>query len=356
VTLPRIHHALAVPLALALALPLALGACGAEDGSSESSDLKACKGAKLDAKGKCRAPNGAFASAKCCAPAVEPESLDCNVVWVDLDLNGDLLEEGLGSQFDVDAEGFPQADSDSTTVRVDIEAGSSSLSIGQHGWSSEDGDAVDPLSETPEVNDETELRSFVAKRDGDAETYKLRVFTKNELGVVLHKASAKAREEILARVDCRGLDQPDHEGEPVTAADHDCDVVWVDEGLNAHLLEEGLGSLYDFDEEGFPQADEDSTSVSVETSGGELFVRVGQMSFRPEDGDRIEVVEEEPEFNDDTGFQTVTAQLSGSEDIYKVRIFTASQLGVVLHQEGADGEATQLATIDCRGLDRPDLF
>lgn len=338
-----------------IAAPLALVGCG-DEGASQESDVKECTGASIDEGGRCRLPSGRFASASCCTGSAESASHSCNVVWVDDGLNGGLLEEGLGSQFDVDPEGFAQADSDSTTVDVDIDDGEARIGIGQHGWSDDDGDDVRPISEKPELNDETEFLSYTARAGEDDELFKVRIFTATQVGVVLHQESAKASPQVLARIDCRGLDQPDFEGEPVTAADHDCDVVWVDEELNGGLLEEGLGSLYDFDDEGFPQSDEDSTSVSVETSGDAVEVRVGQMRWSAEDGDDVKAIDEGPELNDDTGFQSFAVTPSGSEETYKVRIFTASRLGVVLFQESGSAEPQQLATIDCRGLDRPELY
>lgn len=47
-------------------------AFGCDDGvASNTENATSCKGAKLDAKGKCRLPNGRFAKAKCCAGPVE---------------------------------------------------------------------------------------------------------------------------------------------------------------------------------------------------------------------------------------------------------------------------------------------
>src|SRR5689334_8728347 len=61
----------------------------------------------------------------------------------------------------------------------------------------------------------------------------------------------------------------------------DCLVV---ELLDDNVLEEGLGSIYDFDGDGFGGADSDSLRVSLEKSGlsklkSKLILSIGQMSI-----------------------------------------------------------------------------
>ena len=62
---------LLAPLPFLLLLPVFGPGCEGESVSEESSDATSCKGAKRDAKGRCRLPNGRFAKASCCAAPVE---------------------------------------------------------------------------------------------------------------------------------------------------------------------------------------------------------------------------------------------------------------------------------------------
>src|SRR5262245_45338887 len=84
--------ALALPFPLA---PLVASGCNAGTTTADESEQRACRAANTDASGACRFHDGRFAPSKCCAAT--PAEHRCNVVWVNEDLNAQLLEEGLGS-------------------------------------------------------------------------------------------------------------------------------------------------------------------------------------------------------------------------------------------------------------------
>lgn len=174
----------------------------------------------------------------------------------------------------------------------------------------------------------------------------------------------------------------------IGGSDLRCSVVAVN-GEN-NFLEEGLGSIYDYDEEGFPEADGDSISVDYRTSSlskhpSGRILGIGQFSFGlHSDQDAINELDEQPEFNDETGFLTIEAQQADSNRIFKVRIFSEFMVGLVSYRFAdvdackeeaiddcaattvgserldcvdeafADCERTfMLAKIDCRGIDTP---
>jgi len=109
----------------------------------------------------------------------------------------------------------------------------------------------------------------------------------------------------------------------------DCKVVQVFDG---NLLEEGLGSIYDFGRDGFPEFDEDSIEVDLRTSDfseldSGLLLGIGQFSFGLHDAEDVveEMVDEDAEI-------AWRAQLAGSDTVFSVRIFATTQVGWVHHE------------------------
>jgi hypothetical protein len=136
--------------------------------------------------------------------------------------------------------------------------------------------------------------------------------------------------------------------------DLDCLVVWVNEDLNGDLFEEGFGSVYDIDEEGYLGMDEDSIDVGVRaTDDGGLQAELGQTYYDAEDGARVKQISETPESNKDIEFESYEIHQADSAEIFTIRVFSDTRLGVVLYRADKDADQQTLARIDCRGLERP---
>ena len=90
-------------------------ACSTEAPDSESLDAVSCDGARFDHNGTCRLPNGRFAKESCCAVDVDP--IACDVVWVNYSVSE--LEEGFGSYYDIDSEGYSMSDEDAEDIDIE---------------------------------------------------------------------------------------------------------------------------------------------------------------------------------------------------------------------------------------------
>jgi hypothetical protein len=132
-----------------------------------------------------------------------------------------------------------------------------------------------------------------------------------------------------------------------------CNVVSVDYELNSDLFEEGLGSIYDIDDEGNPQTDGSSLNVRLVATAGKREVDIGQVGLSQTGGDGIEIEE-----SDDWVDYVVDS--GDSSEVFTVRIFRAANdaeipgIGVVLYQKTASAAPQQYAVIDCRGIEMPD--
>lgn len=154
----------------------------------------------------------------------------------------------------------------------------------------------------------------------------------------------------------------DPEKSDFASKEFDCMVVEV---LDSNVLEEGLGSIYDYDSDGFPSADGDSISVSLRKSDlsaieSKMILSVGQLSIGLHDaGDTVKRVTE-------TGVITWEGQLAREAptefnpepvipDVFRVRIIRAIGVGWV-QTKAADGTLNDVAKIDCRpGVAAPDF-
>ena len=168
----------------------------------------------------------------------------------------------------------------------------------------------------------------------------------------------------LATVGCASKDAglTDDEKSDFASREFDCVVVEV---LDSNALEEGLGSIYDYDNDGFPQADGDSVTVSLGKSDlaaieSQMILSIGQLSIGLHDAkDTVKRVTE-------TGVITWEGQLAPEEptefnpepvtpDVWRVRIIRKIGLGWV-QTIAADGTENDVAKIDCRkGVSVPDF-
>jgi len=127
-----------------------------------------------------------------------------------------------------------------------------------------------------------------------------------------------------------------------------CSVVEVT-SENDHLLEEGLGSIYDIDEDGNSNADGDSTGASVSIDGKFIEVSLGQGGWSTPN-DKITVTTEEVE-NDITE-KVINLTIDDDGQIYKVRLLTQKKIGFI-HNKNKRGHFTRWAMFDCSGVDDP---
>ena len=144
----------------------------------------------------------------------------------------------------------------------------------------------------------------------------------------------------------------------------DCVIVEVLDGL----LEEGLGSIYDYDSDGFPEADGDSITVSLSKDTqlsaikSKMMLSIGQITIGLHDAkDQLEQIKDDPNIISWRGNQAKEEATDSNPEpaeptIFIVRIFKATGLGFVQFQDGEDGEVQDLAKIDCRaGVSVPDF-
>lgn len=326
-----LHLRLLTLASLTALLPLH-AACSTETAGA-SSDVVSCDGARRDDSGTCRLSDGRFAKASCCALDVEP--LDCDVVGVGVS----ELEESFGSYYDLDASGYSTTDGDAEDISIDVDEAKPRASIGHYSFTAEEGDTVTFRA----ASEDAPYRTWKIDTRNDG-TYTIRVFA-NELGVIHYG------EDRMGTLDCRGVLDTEPETDDVAKMDR-CNVVWVNEDINANLWEEGLGSIYDIDDEGYSYADSDSTQVYIEATPGARSLRIGQASFRETDGDSIEVVESDE-------YITYVVRPAEDDDHYSVRIFRAANdaeipgIGTILFHDAGDTVGEQLVIMDCRGIEVP---
>jgi hypothetical protein len=263
----------------------------------------------------------------------------CDVVAVDHEVSP--LEEGLGSLYDIDEQGYSQADEDSEALSI----ADKEIYLGHHAFTTEDGDRID-------AHAKDRWEEFALAPKGSQERYTVRVFEPSGLGVVLYKKRTSAAAKRMATLDCRGVLDVEPEDADVANMSQ-CTVVWVDQDLNASVLEEGLASIYDVDDEGLPSADGDAAHVWIDADA--LDITLGHHAFNQADGDAIEI-----EDTDDALTYVVRPQ--ANSEVFSLRIFRRANdaeipgIGVILHQAEASSAPKQLAVVDCRGVEAPEEY
>jgi len=117
----------------------------------------------------------------------------------------------------------------------------------------------------------------------------------------------------------------------IAEVDLECAVVLVED---SDVMEEGLGSAFLTTDEGEPFVDGDSITVEYRESSvsrhesGRLF-SIGQTTIGFSERDTLVELDDEPEFNDATEFLSVEGRNDDSNDIFRLRVFTNSMLGIV---------------------------
>ena len=138
-----------------------------------------------------------------------------------------------------------------------------------------------------------------------------------------------------------------------------CTNTWVNEDLNGDLFEEGYGSAFEVDEEGFPMVDGDSTETMIELvpfreSDAQTELKVGQMRFEEEEDATFEMRVED---NGDTAIRVWRATRHNG-DIFEFRVLDEPRLGILMYQDADDqsGRMRHYSTSDCRDGNEPPFF
>ncbi len=119
--------------------------------------------------------------------------------------------------------------------------------------------------------------------------------------------------------------------------DLSCRVTYVNEKLNNHVFEEGLGVWGD------PDVDDDSEKVWITLKEYERSVYVGQKSFDTERGDRI------VGGNRRKGNSTLTILVEPQDGSFSLRLVVSlKKVGRVLYREEGEKRYQLLARFDCR--------
>jgi hypothetical protein len=176
------------------------------------------------------------------------------------------------------------------------------------------------------------------------------------------------------------------------AEEFSCAVVSVNEKHN--FLEEGFGSIYDIDDEGFPGMDEDSIEVSWRRSDmsehdSGFLLSVGQLTVGLHSAnDELRTLVVERDSDDDPEIVAIEGRREESNNIVKVKLFTVNMLGAVYVRPTEDAKPAcierkaedcletcdpefdcefceedaefdcgekRLAVLDCRGIPLPTL-
>ena len=347
--------------AAGLYLAAAWGAgCAVDNTASQEENTVSCEGAKYDAHGYCRKPNGRFAKSSCCV-AEQVVTYSCDVVDIDHGLNGDLLEESLGSLYDIDEDGYPNADEDATSVNLQIGGRAQAVFLGNYMWTSDDGDTIEevPREEMEDISQWTEnVVEYKVTPTGDAShdgEYSFRIFTESMAGVVRHKNDE--HNTAYAIVDCRDvLSTP--MAEPIDENNLRCDIAWFNYGLRDYDGQVGAPLAMDYFDwrDGYGEIDEGYINVYTDFDSEDGWdVTIGGFGYAATDGHPITFSEEL--IDEDLGAQ-LTWNITGSEyrGDFEMRVWRETGLGVIMVGEGSEGPAGMLAVIDCRGHGYPDIY
>lgn len=139
------------------------------------------------------------------ALALDVNFKSCSVVEVGPARNS-ILEEGLGSIYELDWDGYADADGDSTSGSISIKGNKVSLSLGQGGWNSES-DRIQIKSfkyQSEMSNDEVEGVELEVE-EGTAGALYWRIFPDYKMAMVRYTGPGGYKNSHLATIDCSGV-------------------------------------------------------------------------------------------------------------------------------------------------------
>lgn len=125
-----------------------------------------------------------------------------------------------------------------------------------------------------------------------------------------------------------------------------CSVVEVG-ALNSNLFEEGLGSIYDFSDDGFSGADSDSVVAGVDISSKGMEVQLGQMRW---ESANTKMTATASMVDGDVEERVVEVKIKNDKDTMIIRLFTTKKIGRVTYKKARSKDAEFLALFDCSGL------
>lgn len=129
-----------------------------------------------------------------------------------------------------------------------------------------------------------------------------------------------------------------------------CAVVKVGEARNT-ILEEGLGSIYELDWDGYADADGDSTSGSISIKGKKVKLSLGQGGWNSENV-RIQIksftYQSEMSNNEVKGVELEVEE--GTAGALYWRIFPDYRIAIVKYTGPGGYKNSHLATLDCSGV------
>lgn len=126
-----------------------------------------------------------------------------------------------------------------------------------------------------------------------------------------------------------------------------CSVVQVG-SANNYVLEEGLGSIYDITDDGYADADGDSTGVSILVKNGKVSLRLGQGSW-DSSGNKISM--KSFQYSSDLSEKLEGVEITVKDGIGELiwRAFPSVKIAIVNYMKSKT-EIEHLATIDCSGV------
>lgn len=130
-----------------------------------------------------------------------------------------------------------------------------------------------------------------------------------------------------------------------------CDVVAATLGDTGELQQSQLASLYAIDDQGERAFDDAATYVAITVTGGGADATVGTERFSSAAEDRIEPIDEPSVHEELTEYETYRLAHGVDVDSFTLRLFTAFDLGVLLHSHPSyEHGSRRVATVDCRGV------
>lgn len=118
-----------------------------------------------------------------------------------LAVNNSLLEEGLGSIYDMTDEGYSDSDSDSEGAYVFISGRKTEVRLGQGGWSSQNYE-MNSVVEMRDTGGEAIIELEIKDQD---DTFLFKLFTQKKIGRVSYKKGRSRNFDHLATSDCSGV-------------------------------------------------------------------------------------------------------------------------------------------------------
>lgn len=276
------------------------------------------------------------------------------------------FEKVMAPAYGFDPLGVNQSDPAMTRASVVRVDGKLRMQLGKRTVGAAAGDKVTELEPSDEVIADTEQLRFRADDKKAKESFELRIFSANQVGILLHKEKGSSQFLSFASVDCNpanALPAAPPKKSPVTASAKEltCTVVQYDP---SSTLDSAMGSTYDYSAAGERNTFDDHDDVGVQESDSSehpdgVIADFGGLTFGLHDaGDTIEFSDERPQgAAAKAKFLRWRLAFVDSEagDEFEVRVFAATGTGVVIGDDDDDGRV--VAQLDCRdAYERPAIL